>query len=242
MSRTVRRDEKLDIAFVPQLVNNAGVITSPYFNLGKYRRALFVVSCGQLIREAAETPAITDAVVLQARCAKTIAGGDASDITGATATITANVRVQSASIELSGVANGKVCSVNNVVFTKAAGTDVPTRKFADAAGLIACVNAHVPKVIASSGGGAVVNLDTAGPGEANLLVASNHNTQLICRTRSALGYVEVDQRDLAKGKNFVAIRVTANTVAGGVNLPISAVLIRGGSRMSVIQHAAAESF
>jgi hypothetical protein len=84
-----------------------------------------------------------------------------------TATITANELIIEGTIDLTSVANTDIVTVNDINFIKAAATDVTAREFADAAGLVTCINdsTHGVPGVKASYSGAVVTVWSVVPGE-----------------------------------------------------------------------------
>jgi hypothetical protein len=66
--------------------------------------------------------------------------GTAKTITGATAKVVANTKVNKATIALASAVAGDVVTINDVDFTMAAATDTSKKEFKDAAGLVSCIN------------------------------------------------------------------------------------------------------
>jgi len=229
---------KIDTALTPESLNGAG--TGQYFRLDTHRKALFCVNVGTMA--AAVTSAIQ---VMQARDA---AGTEAKVVTPATATITANTRVQSALLTSAKVhVAGDAITINGLVFTAAA-DDVPnTRTYAvgadataSTANLAAKINSSVtgvPGVLASANAG-VLTLTSREPGDTAITISASAGAVGVPSTSRAVAYVEVDATalDVNNGFTHVAVRVTNSAAA-----LTGAILLRGGSRYKPEQVVAAEA-
>ena len=215
---------KIDIGLVSQALNNTNA-TGKYHDMSEYRSALGVLNGGAM--------AATKTSKIELYEAKDVDGTDAQLIAGAAATITANALVTEATVDLTSVANTDVVTINGVSFTKAASTVEASRTFADAAGLVSCVNDAtygVPGVKASANV-AVVTLQAVEPGTALITVSKTENAGTIAlATTKAQAYVEIEAPDLSDGYSHVACKVT--TTANSV---VSAVLLRGKARGEIEQ-------
>lgn len=230
MPKLISEAVKADIALTSANLNGAG--TGSYYNMSKYRRALFVVETGAM------AAAVTSA--LQVMQAQDAAGTGAKVVTNNAATITANTGVAAALLTSAVVhVAGDVYAINGLDFTAAA-ADVPgTRTYAigadataSTANLAAKINAAatgVPGVTASAAVG-VLTLTVTEPGETTITLAASAGAVGVPSTARAIGYVECDASflDSANGFDHVAIRVTnsAATLTG-------AILLRG-DRKSVV--------
>lgn len=232
--KLMSESQKIDIGLTSSNLNGAG--TGPYYPMGKYGKALFVVECGAM---AAATTAIIQ--VMQAQDA---AGAGVKAITNNTATMTANTDVAAATLTVNAVQAGDVVTVNGLTFTAAAAADLAKRVFlagangATADSLAAAINhpvAGVPGITAASNGVAVVTLTAAEPGENNITITGASGT-ITPATLRAVGYVECDAAflDTVNGFSHVALRVTTNAAT-----QTGAVLLRGQGRFSPIQTVAA---
>mgnify|MGYP001765569486 CR=1 FL=1 len=153
------------------------------------------------------------------------AGGSAKAITSASATITANTLVTEATVALATAANTDIVTINGLAFTMAAATDASAREFADAAGLVTCVNHAtygVPGVAASdSGTDVTLYADQAADAPKAITVSKTEVAGTITlATTAAQAYVDLvlGLLDHANGFDHVAAKVTttANTVVGVV--------------------------
>lgn len=224
---------KIDTALIPTAALN-GALTGPYYDMGYWGKALFVVEVGAMA--AAATCAI------QLMQAKDVDGTGSKALTGLTATIKANENVSVATLTLASVAVGDKVTINGVTFTAAA-ADLENRKFdqsgdnaADAASLAAAINhaAGVPGVSATSSN-AVVTLQSTKPGEVTITITDPAAT-ITPATVRAVGFVEVDasQLDANDGFAYVALRLTTSAA-----LPVAATLLRGHGRYTPRQAVAA---
>jgi hypothetical protein len=192
------------IGLVPQAVNNDNV-TGRYYLANKGRRIRAWLLGGAM--------AATKTSKVELVQAKDKAGTDVKAITGANAEITANQLVTEATIDLTAVANTDVAIVNGGEYTKAAATDASKREFADAAGLVTCINSAtygVPGVFASAAD-AVVTVRAEPAGEVAITVGKTEVAGTITlATTKAQAFVDVDvgHLDLAADFVYVAAKVT----------------------------------
>ena len=191
-----------------QALNNTNVTSAPYLALKKWRRGLWLL----IVKAMAATKTATLALYE----ATDHLGTGTQAIAGATATITANTDVVEATVELAAVANTDVVTINDIAYTKAAATSAALRTFADAAGLVTCVNDAtygVPGVYASVNG-TVVTLRALDPGEQLVTVAKTEKSGTITLA-TVWAQVEVDLRaaSLSDGFSHVAAKVTTTANA-----------------------------
>jgi len=230
MTKRLKDQVKLDIGLVSQALNNTNA-TGRYYSMKNYRQALAVLVLGAM---AAGTTA--DVEFLQAKDA---AGTGAKVIANAKATITANTNVTVLQCVLGLPANGDTITINGLVFTKAAATDAATRAFADAAGLVTCVNNAtygVPGVSASDNAGTLTYI-AVDPGE-TLITATKTGAALTLSTVQAIAYVEItaSELDIAGGFTHVAAKVTTTA-----NSNASVDLVRGLGRFMPDQKVGASA-
>ncbi|MFW5777387.1 MAG: hypothetical protein ACOCZB_08900, partial [Spirochaetota bacterium] len=189
--------------------------TGKYFRLSDYGRRILFVMIGAAMA-ATET---TKLELLQA----TDEEGSDSKVFDSTAadnaekTVTANEEVIEATVALATAAATDVVTVNGTEFTMAGATDVDANEFADAAGLVSCINASVDGVFASADA-TTVTIRSAN-GRASVTVEKTESSGTITlATTEHLVYVEVeaDDLDVANGFEYVAARVTttADSVVG----------------------------
>lgn len=233
--KLLSEDIKVDIALTAQSLDGAG--TGPYYRMDRHRKALFVAEIGAMA--AAATSALQ---IMQAQDA---AAGGAKVVTNNTATITANVKVASATLTLATVLAGDKVTINGLIFTAHTDTTTPAnREFSisgtddeAAAELATCINDPtygVPGVTATPAA-AVVTLDASEPGDVTITITDPAAT-ITPATVRAIGYVECDASflDIANGYDHLALRIT-NSAA----MLTGAVLVRGNSRYSPEQQVAA---
>lgn len=226
---------KLDVALVPASI--AGATTGAFHAMKKFGRALFIWQA------AAMAVGVTSiAQIVQATDG---AGTGVKDITGKTATITANTAVIEATLVADLDVTGSSVTINGVIFTGAAATNAALRQYkqtvaADTAnGLAICINDAtygVPGVKAVSNGVDTVTLTASEPGDTAVTLSGDAVAGLVAATTKAIGYVEIEAADLdlAGGFTHVGLKVTpsAATVTGGT-------LIRGEGRFTPDQAVAA---
>lgn len=231
----LNKREKLDIALKPQALNNTNA-TGRYFGMQMFRKAIFWLLGGAM--------AATKTTKIELLQAKDAAGTGAKAITGAEATITANIAVTEVTLTCATVLATQAVTINGLVFTAAASADLPNRVFAVgandtecAASLVLAINhatAGVPGITASSALG-VVTLKATNPGEATITIADPAAT-ITPATTEAQAYVEIDagSLDLAGGFEYVAAKVT--TTATSV---VAVNVVRGDGRFEALQQVGA---
>lgn len=228
MSGFISDRNKVDIGLVPQTISNTNV-TGRYHDMATYRHNLFILTVGVL--------AATKTAVLQLLEATAVDGTGAQAITPAVATITANTDVAKATVALASAAATDTVTINGLVFTMAASTTAADREFANAAGLVTCVNdasKGVPGVSASAQS-TTVTLIAEDPG-ATLITVEGGNVAgtVVVATVEAIAFVELNSDMLSEGFTHVAAKVTS-TGAGIAGVT----LVRGLSRFGVTQKVAA---
>jgi hypothetical protein len=211
MSKILDR-AKVDVGLVPQAIND-DTATGKYFSLKEAgRRIAFILTGGAM--------AATKTTKLEVLQATDEAGADAKVFSAdsefnAEKTITANTLVVEATVALAAAAVTDVVTVNGVDFTMAGATDVDAKEFADAAGLVLCINAHVAGVVASADGTDVTIRSMDGEASVSTDKTENSGTITLATTEHLI-YVEVEADDLDRENDFawVAAKVTtsANTV------------------------------
>jgi hypothetical protein len=227
---------KIDIGLVGQTLNN-GNVSGAFYKASDFRRALGVLVCGAL--------AATKTCKLELMEATDANGTGAQLLTGAAATITANVDVTELTIALATVLNGQAITINGLTFT--AHTDTTTaanREFsiagddtADAAALAGLINDPVfglPGVVASAATG-TITLKATDPGKTLITAASAAATYTIATTK-AQGYVEFDGLNLSDGFTHIGCKVTST--GNGV---VGVVLLRSEERDVITQKVAAQA-
>lgn len=229
-------DHKQDIGLIPQTVATTSA-TGEFFPMKNHRVLGFPFYVGAM--------ATTNTVIAQIVQATDSAGTSVKNVTGATATITAETNVQAATVTLATFTAGSVIVINGLTFTAhASTTTVANREFsiggtdtADAAELVTCINDTtygVPGVTASSAAG-VVTLVLTEPGEGTITVVGVA-TIGVAATLRAIGYVEIetDQLDTNNDFTYAAIKLTTSA-----SLVVGAGMIRDRSRYNPDQSLAA---
>jgi hypothetical protein len=201
---------KFDSGLKPQALNNTNV-TGKYFPLAMWYRLIYVLQVAAM--------AVTKTAKLEILQAKDAAGTDAKAVTGAEATITANVAVTEATIALASAAATDKVVINGITYTMAAATDATKREFSNAAGLVTCINDGVYGVpgVTATASSTTVTVQATDPGEATVTVeGTNVAGTITVATVEALAFVELsaDMLDTNNGFEYVAVKVTttANTV------------------------------
>lgn len=229
---------KIDVG-VPPTSLSSGNLTSAYYSLADYRKAVAIVEAGPI--------AITKTVKLEVYQAKNAAAGSAKLLTGATATITANVNVASLTMALSTVLASHTIVVNGLTFlAHATTTTVALREFSilgagdtdDADQLCICLNDPtygVPGVTAVNNTG-TITLTATDPGAVAITAAQGVGATITVATLKAVAFVELDALTLESTFTHVATKVTTDAV-----IVISSLLLRGGQRVGITQAVGASA-
>jgi len=229
---------KVDTQLVSQSLNGAS--TPIYYNMKKYRKALFVWEIGAMAAAATSIGAAWEA--------RDDAATGAQALATITATITANTGVAEATLTLVTVLVDDTVTVNGLVYTAAAAADLPNRVFDQsgtdtqaAASLVLCINhavAGVPGVTATNAAG-VVTLVATELGEMNITATSVGGTITIATIR-AVGYLEVDHTMLTKATALVAAYTHVGfIVTNSAGMQTGGVVLRGNNRYTPTQYVAA---
>lgn len=193
-----------------EAIDNTNV-TSKYFDIRKSGK--FVAIAGALVMAATKTFKIE---LLQASDS---AGTGAKGIPttaaqAATKTVTANTEVNKATIALVSVANTDVVTVNGIDFTKAASTDATAREFADAAGLVTCVNHATYGVAGVTASAASTTVTVVAHDGYTVTVEKTENAGTITlATVEAAAVVEASIEDLDTENDFFYVAAKITTTA-----------------------------
>lgn len=244
--RPISKEAKIDIALVPQELNN-GNVTGRYYHMEMWRRAMGVLMVGAM--------AAGKTVKLEFLQAKDASGTDAKGIPStaaqaAKAEITANTMVTAATLTIAAAEATNAITVNGLTFTAIANGSQPdaakrqwavgtgTTANADSATALAAIinNATygVPGVTASAAD-AVVTLTVSDPGETTITIEDAAAT-ITPATTQALAFVELNVAQLDAGFEYIAVKVTttANTI-------VAVSLIRDLGRFSPVQAVGAST-
>jgi len=230
---------KVDTELVSQSLNGAS--TAIYYNMKKYRKALFVWEIGAMAAAATSIAAAWEA--------QDDAGTLAQALAAITDTITANLGVSEATLTLVTVLVADIVVINGLTYTAAAVADVPNRIFsqagadaADAASLVLCINhatGGVPGVTAVDSGGGVVTLVATELGEMNITITLPAAT-ITPATIRAIGYLEVDHTMMTKAVGAVAAFTHIGfIVTNSGAMQTGGVVLRGNNRYTPTQYVAA---
>jgi hypothetical protein len=237
MKQRIKEEVKLDIGLVSQALNNTNV-TGKYHPIEDYRQILAVLNGGAM--------AATKTSKIELLQAKDKDGTDSKGIPSdgdqqAAAEITANEKITEGTVDLTTVANTDVVTVNGIDFTKAAATSEENREFADAAGLVSCINHAsygVPGVSASYAGNVVTVFSTE-PGE---VVITLEKTEVVgtitLATTKAQAFVEINTGKIDKKNGFDHVAAKVTTTADTV---VAVVLVRGNARFTPEQKIGASA-
>ena len=213
-----------------------------YYNMKKYRKALFVWEIGAMAAAATSVGAAWEA--------RDDAATGAQAIAAITATMTANINVAEATLTLATVLNTEAVTINGLVFT--AHTDTTTvadREFAidgndtaDAVELCVCINDPVygvPGVTATSALG-VVTLVATELGEEDITITDAAAGTITPATIRAIGYLEVDHTMMTKATGAVAAYTHVGFIVTNSGAMLTGgVLIRGNNRYTPTQYVGA---
>jgi hypothetical protein len=227
MSEKIYEKMKMDIGLDAQTINNSNAV-GRYLNMTHFRKALVLMNVGAMA--AAKTAALT---LMQATDSS---GTSAKAVDGFSATITANTNVQIATIALATVANTDVVVINGLSYTKAAATSEADREFADAAGLVACVNHATYGVdgVVASVSTTTVTVKALEDFDITLSKTEVAGTVTLATT-SALAFVEIDNFDLDVNNGFTHFAPKITSTANGV---CNAVVTRDDPRYGFVQNVA----
>ena len=224
MADSLREALKVDVALAPQAINDTNV-TSPYFDIKGYDRALFVVTTGAI--------ATTKKVVLAVWNNAVAGSSGAAALANYTVDVAAHTKSAIATIVHSTPSNGDTITINGVVFEKAAAVEAGTTKFNTAAELNTLINAAFSDITATESGGTITLVSTD-PGKTGITLASSDVTNLVPATVAAIGYVEVPAPN---AKRWIAARVTTDD-----NITCGVTLIRGDARHLPVGQAVAAGY
>jgi len=227
---------KVDIGLTPVTLN--GNSTGVYYDLADYRKAIAILQVAAM--------AITVTAKIEVYQATNAAAGSAKLLTGATATITANVNVTSLTLALATVLNTHTIIINGLTFTGHTDTTtVASRQFSiagndtqDGDALVLCINDAtygVPGVTATNNAGTLTLVSTV-PGATLITAAQGVGATITVATLKAQAYVELDALTLEAGFTHIATKVTTDSAQ-----IVSSVLLRGGQRKEITQKVGASA-
>lgn len=229
---------KIDIGLKPTSLASTNA-TGEYFCLADYRKAMAVLQVAAM--------AITKTAKIEVFQATDAAAGSAKLLTGAAATITANVNVASLTLALSTVLDTHTIVVNGLTFTAhSTTTTVALRQFSIAGGsdtldgdeLAIVLNDPtygVPGVTAVNNAG-TLTLTATDPGAAAITAAQGVGATITVATLRALAYVELDALTLEDGFTHIATKVTTDAT-----ILVGAMLLRDGQRVGITQKVGASA-
>ena len=222
---------KIDIGLKPTSLATTNA-TGEYFSLADYRKAIAILQVAAM--------AATKTAVLEVFQATNAAAGSAALLAGATATITANTLVSSATLTLATTLNTHTVIINGLTFLAHTDTTVlASRQFsisgddtADADELASCINDPdfgVPGVTAVNVTGTITLTSTI-PGATLITAAQGVGATITVATLNAQAYVEIDALSLSAGFTHVACKVTTDDT-----ILVGATLLRGGQKTGITQ-------
>jgi len=227
---------KPDIALVSLALGSAANSTSRYINLKEFRRALIVIGIHSAVGIKA-----TETVTIKCVEAKDGGGTDPQDLIK-------DVKVEGlvkSSIVVTdltagtGIDEGDTITINDVMFTCAAATEVKKLEFADGAGLVSCIEAHLPN-LAASNSAEVVTISAAETGFATITLTETADGGSSWTpggyTTHAMAYVEVFASQITPGFSHIAVNVTNGAAA---NIDAVAFVVRGDPYFSPVYQAVA---
>jgi len=209
----LHEESRMIVGLLPQVLDNNNV-TGGYapFKTGYLRAWLQVAAMAATKTAKIELLQATDAGGTAAKAVKDQAA------VAIAAEITANTLVSEVTIDLTAaVATDKV-TVNGVVFTMAGATDVTKREFADAAGLVLCINSAAYGVagVVAAAVGAVVTVSSSPLGETAITaVGTNVAGTVVVATTHAQAFVDVPVGllDLHGGYYWAGAKVTTTATS-----------------------------
>jgi len=230
-------EAKIDIGLAPVSLASTNA-TGAYHPLADYRKALAVLIAGPM--------AATKTAIIEVFEATDAAAGGAQLLTGATATITANVNVTSLTLALSTVLNTHTVIINGLTFLAHTDTTVlANRQFsisgddtADGDELTSCINDAtygVPGVTASNNAGTITLVSTV-PGATVISAEQGVGATITVATLSAQAYVELDALTLSDGYTHIATKVTTDAT-----ILVSSLILRGAARRGITQAVGASA-
>ncbi len=232
MSETLRESIKPDVALAPQSIATSNV-TGQYYDLRDYDKAMFILQVGAIPNTDAD-----DTVEMQVYKRKADGTG-AVALTSYVATVTGQVNASKATVLVDTVTNDETLEINGITYTKKAGTDADAQEFADAAGLVLCVNhatLGVPGVTASAVG-TTVTLVADNPGKTLITLVGYEASKLIPYTAEATAIVEVPEDVLGTDFTHVAVKVTTSAT-----IVVGATLIRCQARREPVDQQVADVY
>lgn len=224
MKTRINEDVKLDIALVSQALNNTNV-TGQYLSMKDYRSACFLLNGGALAATKTTKLEILQATDNEGSDAKVF---DSTAADNAEKTVTANAYDVASLIALASVANTDVVTINGVDFTKAASTDASANEFADAAGLVTCVNAYFDDLFASASTTNVTIIALDGKSDVTITKTENAGTITLSTVQHQI-YVEIKASDLDTDNDFLWVAPKVTTTGDTV---VSVAALRGNSRFT----------
>jgi hypothetical protein len=202
----IRERAKLIVGLPPQSLVTTNK-TSRYYPMKGYDKVVFLIACGAI---AYADPGTPNTVVAQVMRAKSAAAGSAEALTGFAATITGQIDAIKGSVLVDTVTNDVTITINGVVYTKKAATNAAAAEFADAAGLVLCVNhatEGVPGVLAAAVG-TTVYLTSIVPDDTKIDMVGYEAAKLVPATEEGLALIEVDELNLGDTWTHMAIKLT----------------------------------
>jgi hypothetical protein len=206
---------KTTIGLVPQALNNSN-LTGRYHTTTEGRRLRAWLFGGAMAATKTTKLELLQATDSAGTGAKAVTDGNGDPVA---VTITANADVTVGTVDLTAVANTDVVTVNGVDFTKAAATSVSLRTFADAAGLVTCINNSVygvAGVLASANGAVVTIVAEPAGGEVVTLDKTENAGTIVLATSESQAFIDLElgMLDFDNGFRWVAGKVTttANSV------------------------------
>jgi len=234
--KRLSEDAKLDVALTPQSLD--GNDTGEYYDMSKFRRGLFVLNCGEIVKD--------ETVKMEILQAKDADGSDSKalkdiDDDAVVATITGPANATEATLTLGTVLNEDEVTINGLTFT--AETDTTTeadREFAiDGNDTGTCINDEtygVPGVTATSAA-AVVTLKSTDPGE-TLITVEDDAATITPAVTVAQSYIDIQTALLDNANDFTHVAAKVTTEDTSV---VGVVLARYGARYMPEQKVGASS-
>ena len=249
MARRISEDVKIDIAIAP--VQATSSLTTPYFSLAKYDRALFVVAISPTdaasivgtsiltLYQAKDASAATSAVAIASTTAILSTGTKVAEFTLTPASVSAGNTFSITGYDINGDARTELTytataaasagASTGYVFNiseTAAGTGIVSNVCTNVAAILNDATYGVPGLYASASS-TNVTCRAVEVGENMFTLTSNNTTNMTLATTKLMGMVEINAASLTTSSNFTHV---AMNIANSVSAWTSAIVIRAGRK------------
>jgi hypothetical protein len=217
---------KLDYPIPLQALNNTNK-TGSYQDMSQSDKAVLIMNGGAM--------AAGKTAKLEIMEAQSAAGANAQAIANASVLITANTNVRSVLIALASVANTDTVTINGVTYTKAAATSAASKTFADAAGLVTCINDADNGVAGVTASYSSTNVTVVSDDfNTTKITASGANVAgtVAVSTLDFCGFIEIDVNNLSVNDGYTHVAPKITTTA---NTSVAAMLVRSSERFLAVE-------